>query len=81
MSNGCQYVYDYQSNPRPDDTQLTYFVTVKRPNNLCASVDTVFVPLKGIPSVNVKDTAVCHDNPLKITFTDDTTFCVGDGLY
>jgi hypothetical protein len=64
--------YDYHTHPIANDSLLTYFVTVTRPNN-CASVDTVFVPLKGIPSVsNIKDTAVCHGLPLDISFTDDT---------
>jgi hypothetical protein len=66
------FTYDYQANPRPDDSQLTYFVTVTRPNG-CVSKDTVFVTLKGIPSVDdIKDTVVCHKLPLHISFKDMT---------
>jgi hypothetical protein len=67
------FTYDYQTKPEPDDFQLTYFVTVTRPNG-CVSVDTVFVPLKGIPSVKgIEDIVVCHNSyPFQISFTDNT---------
>jgi hypothetical protein len=66
------FTYDYQSNPRPDGTLLTYFLSVTRPNG-CVSRDTVFVQLKGIPSVkDIENVAVCHDRPFHISFTDDT---------
>jgi hypothetical protein len=66
------FTYDYLSSPLPDGDTLQYLVTITRPNG-CTSVDTVFVPLKGIPSVkDINDTALCHNLPLHIDFTDDT---------
>jgi hypothetical protein len=65
------FTYNYQNKPVANDTALGYLVSITRPNG-CVSTDTVFVPLKGIPSVNVKDTAVCHNSPLNIIFTDAT---------
>jgi hypothetical protein len=67
-----KFTYDYSSHPVANDTVLQYLVTVTRPNS-CASVDTVFVPLKGIPSVDdLQDKSVCHDNSLSVTFSDAT---------
>jgi hypothetical protein len=65
------FTYGYQSKPVANDTTLVYLVSITRPNS-CVSTDTIFVPLKGIPSVDVKDTAVCHNTSLNITFTDAT---------
>jgi hypothetical protein len=66
------FTYDYKASPLPDGTILEHFVTVTRPNG-CASVDTVFVPLKGIPAVKpTDDTVVCHEKELSISFEDKT---------
>jgi hypothetical protein len=68
----AKFTYDYASHPVVNDTILQYLVTITRPHN-CESVDTVFVRLKGIPSVNdLKDTVVCHGKKLTVVFEDAT---------
>jgi hypothetical protein len=67
-----KFTYDYRSYPVVNDTVLQYLVTITRPDN-CKSVDTVFVRLKGIPSVDdVGYRAVCHGGKLNIAFADAT---------
>ena len=66
------FSYDYINYPVANDTVLQYLLTVTRPGG-CSTVDTVFVPLKGLPSVaNVADMTLCNDGNLSVTFTDPT---------
>jgi hypothetical protein len=66
------FTYDYLSSPLPDGGVLQYLVIITRPNG-CTSVDTVFVPLKGIPDVQaVDDTIICHGGGLSVCFEDNT---------
>jgi hypothetical protein len=66
------FTYDYKSKPVANDTVLKYLVTITRPNG-CTSADTVYVPLKGIPSVdNVSAKTVCNGGKLNVAFADAT---------
>jgi hypothetical protein len=66
------FTYDYKSTPVADDSVLPYLVTITRPTG-CQSVDTVFVPLKGIPSVdNIGLKPVCNGGSLTVSFADAT---------
>ncbi|MDR2010369.1 MAG: hypothetical protein LBQ22_07795, partial [Bacteroidales bacterium] len=66
------FTYDYINNPLPDDTVLEYFVSIIRPNG-CVTVDTIFVPLRGIPSVDdVSDITLCSGSSFSLSFSDAT---------
>ncbi|MDR2010050.1 MAG: hypothetical protein LBQ22_06170, partial [Bacteroidales bacterium] len=70
--------YDYINNPLPDDTVLEYLVSIIRPNG-CVSVDTIFVPLKGLPAVDdVADMTLCSGDTFNLTFNDATNTGNGD---
>jgi hypothetical protein len=68
------FTYDYLSNPIAKDTVLKYLVTLTRPGGgVCASTDTILVPMKGIPSVNsVGNKSVCDGKKLTVAFADAT---------
>ncbi|MDR2009713.1 MAG: hypothetical protein LBQ22_04450, partial [Bacteroidales bacterium] len=66
------FTYDYINNPLPDDTVLEYFVSIIRPNG-CVTIDTIFVPLRGIPSVDdVSDITLCSGSSFNLSFSDVT---------
>ncbi len=71
------FTYDYLNNPLPDDTVLEYFVSIIRPNG-CITVDTIFVPIKGMPSVDdISDMTLCSGSPFSLAFSDATNSGLG----
>jgi hypothetical protein len=68
----AKFTYDYKSHPVVNDTVLQYRVTITRPKG-CNNADTVFVPLRGIPSVDaISDKVLCHGGKLSVAFADAT---------
>ncbi|WP_291530067.1 PKD-like domain-containing protein [Bacteroides sp. UBA939] len=64
--------YDYENHPIANDTVLKYAISIIRPNQ-CVSVDTLEVPIKGIPYVqDFEDMTLCSGEALYIEFKDTT---------
>jgi hypothetical protein len=81
----ASFTFDYDTYDQWNDTTLVYLVDIQRPsfdNNItpgCISTDTVFVPLKGMPTVQelfnttiqkLQDTTICSGSAYHIRFID-----------
>jgi len=66
------FTYDFENYPIANDTTLIFLKSIIRPSG-CVSVDTVFVPLRGLASVQqLRDTTLCSGVPFRIDFEDPT---------